>query len=455
MSRPVSMQLRIPAALVLALAAVLPAAAGDDPQQRAAQRERRRTPIVEVFEQCRDAVVNISTTRVERLPMRRFDMPLEDLFDFGRSPSRSVNSVGSGFVIHESGFIVTNAHVVGQATDVKVTFADNRTVPAVRVAVDAEHDLAILKVDSDRPLARLRLGHSDDLMIGETVVAIGNPLGLGHTVTTGIVSALNREISVGNTSVYDGLIQTDAAINPGNSGGPLLNINGDLIGVNTAIRGDAQNVGFAIPVDHLWELIPSMVDIENRARVRFGLVVSGTEAKVQAIRDGSPAEKAQIRRGDRVVKVDGHDIRDGIDYYVQLLFKKPGDKVGLTLARGDQSVSVAVPIESIPIPDGGSLAARLLGMKIAPIPDVARRRYEIPDGVGLWVEEVTGDPARRARFAEGDLILYINRTPVQSLQDVGLALEEVTPGESVMVEMARVRTERPFKQPVRLRTAGG
>jgi len=211
---------------------------------------RRRTPVVEVFEHARDAVVNISTTRIVRMRSRS---PLDDIFDFGRPGYRQqrVQSIGSGIVVHESGYIVTNAHVVSQASDVQVTFADETRLPADVLAVDSQHDLAVIKVAADHPLPHLKLGSSDDILIGETVVAIGNPLGLEHTVTAGIVSALNRQLDFGNDVIYTGLIQTDASINPGNSGGPLLNIDSELIGINTAIRGDAQNIGFAIPVNRL------------------------------------------------------------------------------------------------------------------------------------------------------------------------------------------------------------
>ena len=287
--------------LLIALLCTLPAVA--DPPQRS-----RRTPVVEVFEQCRDSVVNVSTSRVVRVQS-------QDTFDevFGRRPrvrTQRVESVGSGAVIHELGYIVTNAHVVAQTSDVQVTLADGRTVPAIVVAVDNEHDLAVLRASVDAPLKAIRLGRSDDLLVGETVIAVGNPFGLQHTVTSGIISALNRELDFGERAQYTGLIQTDAAINRGNSGGPLLNVNGELIGINTAVRGDAQNVGFAIPVDRLWDLLPKMLDIERRARVRFGLRVTGPEAEVASIAANSPAARAGLRPGDRLVGLAGRPVRN-------------------------------------------------------------------------------------------------------------------------------------------------
>ncbi len=429
-------------------------AVGGKPPARAA----RRTPVVEVFEHCRDAVVNISTTRIVRMRSLGPEWLWDNIFDFGAPPVRDqrVQSLGSGVVVHENGYIVTNAHVVYQASDVQVTFADKKTLPAEVVAVDREHDMAVLKVKAPAPLPYQKLGRSDDIMIGETVVAIGNPLGLQHTVTSGIVSALDRDLKFSEDAVYRGLIQTDAPINPGNSGGPLLNVNGELIGINTAIRGDAQNIGFAIPVDRLWELLPAMLDIESRARVRFGMRVAGPEAKVLDVRQDTPAAVAKLMVGDRVVKFDGTPVRDGIDYNVRLLAQKPGSTVKMEVRRGDKTLDVAVPLESVPLPDGAKLARELLGVELDEISNDLRHKYDLPDYAGLMVASVVrGSPADRAGIIPSDLILRLRRTPVTALQDVGLALEQTQAGERVVVEGLRIDTDRPFFWTVTLRTRAG
>jgi serine protease Do len=426
-------------------------ATADDPQH-----DRRRTPVVEVFEQCRDAVVNISTARVVRM-RSLYGSPLDDIFDFGppRARDQRIQSVGSGVVVHESGYILTNAHVVSQASDVQVTFADKHTLPAEVVAVDPEHDLAVLKVSAPRPLKAQKLGRSDDLLVGETVIAIGNPLGLQHTVTTGIVSALDRELQFNEDTVYKGLIQTDAPINPGNSGGPLLNVNGELIGINTAIRGDAQNIGFAIPVDRLWELLPKLLDIERRQRVRFGVDVSGTDARIVTVRKDSPAAAAGLLRGDRIVRFNGEVLRDGIDYYVHLLGQKPESKVRLAVERGSKTVDVTVPLQPIPLPDGRELALKLLGTDLAEVSAEQRRKYDLPDYAGLVVERVErGGPAERAQIRPRDYILRIDRVPVTALKDVGLALEQTQPGERVHVEGLRLDPDWPFFWSVTLQARG-
>lgn len=422
--------------------------------QSADDRARRRTVVVEVFERCRDAVVNISTTRIREIRSPMGGSFFDDIFNIPRGPiQQRVQSVGSGFLIHETGIIVTNAHVVVQASDVVVTFADKTAERARIVAIDTEHDLAILRIDTRRSLPYIRLGRSDDIMIGETVIAIGNPLGLQHTVTSGIVSALNRELQFARDMTYTGLIQTDAAINPGNSGGPLLNANGELIGVNTAIRGDAQNVGFAIPVDRLWELLPSMLDIERRQRVRFGLLVGGANAEVRAVRQGTPAAAAGMQLGDRILAFNGHPIRDSIDFYVHLLDQRPGQQVDLALQRRNTTTTAKVALEVVPPPDGAALADKLLGVKITPIPDAAQRRYELPPEAGVWVDEVRrGSPADEARIRPGDLLLRVNRVEVTSITDVGLALEGVQPGASIQLGGYRLRTDSPFPWMISIRT---
>jgi serine protease Do len=400
-------------------------------------RQRRRSPVVEVFEQCRNAVVNVSTTRIQRVPTRRLFSLWDDVFDFGQPTirERRVHSVGSGAIIHEKGYIVTNAHVVAQTSDIRVIFADQRSVEAKIVSIDAEHDLAVLKVSSSTPLPCVKLGQSDDIMVGETVIAIGNPLELQHTVTSGIVSALNRDLHFRDDVAYRGLIQTDAAINPGNSGGPLLNVNAELIGINTAIRGDAQNVGFAIPVARLWALLPNMLDIERRQRVRFGLEVSGAEAEVSAVQADSPAAQAGLRRGDRIVSFDGEPLRDGIDYYVHLLERAPGETIRLEFLRGEQSRDAKVMLQPIPPPDGQRLAWSTLGMELVPVPPTNRRRHRLPEDLGLIVRKLEHDgPVEHAGIVVGDVILRVNRLTVRSSDDLGLALEEVNPGERVLLE---------------------
>jgi serine protease Do len=423
------------------------------PAEHRGRDDRRRSPVVDVFEQCRDSVVNISTTRVVQVRSLGIGRLFPDIFDSApRTRSQKVQSVGSGVVIHPAGYVVTNAHVVAQASDVKVTFADGKSEPAEIVAVEPDHDLAVLKIVGTHPFAHARLGHNDEILIGETVVAIGNPLGLQHTVTAGIVSALNRDLVVDDSVAYKGLIQTDASINPGNSGGPLLNVNGELIGINTAIRGDAQNIGFAIPVDRLWEVFPEMLDIERRERIKIGMRVSAARAQVEEVRPGSPAAEAGVKVQDEIMRVNGEDLQDGIDYYVHLLSSQPGDNVKLLVKRGDRTLDISVPIQVTPLPDGGRLAQQLLGLKLTTVPSRIRRQYELPELNGMMVEEVEGTSPARTGLEPGDIIRQIENTPVTNLKQVGLVLEQVTPGKPVTIELIRFERDALYLMNVAVRT---
>ncbi len=440
----------------LLVAVVLAAAAAQRAAGDSEEHDRRRTPVVAVFEAARDAVVNIHTTRVIRLRSLQFGSPLDDIFQF-RTPvprSRETTSVGSGVTIHPDGYIVTNAHVISQASDVRVSLADRAVLPAKIVAVDTDHDLAVLRVEPEEPLPTAELGRAGDILIGETVVAIGNPLGYGHSVSAGIVSAIDRTLEFDEQRVYRNLIQTDAPINPGNSGGPLLNVNAEVIGINTAIRGDAQNIGFAIPVAALWELLPSMLDIERRERVRFGLDVAGAEPVIRGIRPESPAAGADLKPGDRVVRVGETAIETGIDYYAALRRFEAGDEVRLRVEGEDGGRrEVVLTLEAIPLPDGSRLARERLGLELQEISAETRRRHNLSDYVRLVVDSVEpNSPASRAGIRRGDLILRLARVPAESLVQVGLILEQVEAEEVILVD--GVRPEPFFSWTVRLRTRG-
>lgn len=444
-TRSVSWIMRVATVLLMYWAGAFPAWSQGETDPRPLFDFDRRTPVVRVFDACRDAVVNISTARIRRV--MHYDSPLEEFFNIPRLQSRRVTSIGSGAVIHESGYIVTNAHVVAQASDIQISLANDRKLDAVVIAVDSDHDLAILKVRDNVPLKALRLGRSDDLLVGETVVAIGNPLGFQHTVTVGIISAVNRKLTFPNGVEYEGLIQTDASINPGNSGGPLLNINGEMIGINSAIRGDAQNIGFAIPVSRLWELLPAMLDIEQLSgskRIRFGVEVRGPDAEVRSVRKDSPADKAGLRAGDRILRFQDRPLRDSIDFYVNLIDRQPNDTFTLIVRRGDTEETLNVTLESAPLPNGKVLAARLLGLTLEELGDVRGARGADTD-VGLLVRRVEpGSPAAAAKIRAGDVLFGLDLRRVAKLDEIGLALESLNPGDRVVVDLLRVTDDAQY-----------
>ena len=258
----------------------------------------RVTPVVRAVRKAKPAVVNISSEKTvnNRVVFSN---------DF-REPQR-VNGMGSGVVVDERGYIVTNAHVVDSVTALRVRLSDGTSHDAKVIDIDRKNDLALLKIDAGRPLATIPMGTSSDLMLGESVIAVGNAYGYEDSVTLGIVSAVGRTVRLNEEMVYHDLIQTDASINPSNSGGALLNIDGDLIGVNVAIRAGAQGISFAIPVDAVRRIAAKMVSIRRINHTWHGLEYEEaansltSDAGVVIKKAEGPSEKAGLRAGDRVV----------------------------------------------------------------------------------------------------------------------------------------------------------
>lgn len=412
-------------------------------------RERRRTPVVEAYERARPAVVNIAA--IEHVEVQRLGLgPWGDMFRF---PTER-QSVGSGFIIHEDGYIVTNAHVVSAATQLKVTLADGAELPARVIGRDTRLDLAVIKVDPQEPLQPIPLGSSDDLMIGEQTIAIGNPVGLHNTVTTGVISALHRELEIDGRMVYKDIIQTDASINPGNSGGPLLNILGELIGVNTAIRTDAQNIGFAIPVDQLKQILPDVLDSEKLNRVVVGLSVaeSGPPTVVE-VKEHGPAARAGIRVGDVLSTVEGRPIRRGVDFLVAALQRRAGDQLELGVLRDGAARNVRLTLDELPRPDGRKLAREQFGLTLADVNENAVRRFQWPrDRGGVLVLAVEPRSAGdEADLQPGDLLVSVGRYWLANVDHLGTLLTELPRGEPIEIGLLRERRGVVYSGEVRIR----
>lgn len=394
------------------------------PAPVATGRALRRTPIVDVFERTRDAVVSIQATQeVERV------LPFGDIFGRGRTQRYQTTAIGSGFFIHPYGYVVTNAHVVAEAAGVKIIFADKTEYDADKVAVDERHDLAVLRVRANRSFPAITLGRSDDLLIGETVIAIGNPLGYDHTVTAGIVSATNRTLEGGENVSYTGLIQTDASINRGNSGGPLLNVLGELIGINTAIRGDAQNIGFAIPVDTLRRLLPEMLSIERIRRMQVGLRLHWRD-RTYVTEAYGPAAAAGIEAGDELVGINGTPVRQDLDYYIHLLHRRPTDPLTLELVRNGKRYSVRVQPRALPAPDGARLLSEKFGISARPLTEEEAAELRLRGGLVI-TGVAPGSPAQEAGLVRGHIIAQIGKYFPSDLEDAGKLLENVRRGEKV------------------------
>jgi S1-C subfamily serine protease len=329
--------------------------------------------------------------------------------------------------------------VLMQAAAQKVIFADNKEYDAEQVAIDQKHDLAVLRIKADKSFPALKLGRSDDIMIGETVIAIGNPLGYQHTVTAGIVSALNRSLQVEDLT-YEGLIQTDASINRGNSGGPLLNVLGELIGINTAIRGDAQNIGFAIPVDALRKLLPDMLSIEHGPkRLEVGLRLSWRN-HMYVVEAYGPAAEGGIEAGDEILSIGGMTLKNDVDYYVYLLRIKPEDRLVVEIKRDDKQLQKIIKPQTIPIPDGGKLLLEKFGISVRLLTKTQAEQLDLK--AGLIITDVeSGSPADQAGFERDLVVVQVGQHFPTTLDEIGLLLEGVHTGEKMMFRVYRIQRE--------------
>jgi Do/DeqQ family serine protease len=399
----------------------------------------RRTPVVTAVEKVGPAVVNIGTVTQERVrpffPFHGQDF-FKDFFPefFSREQTRS--SLGSGVIIDGAkGYVVTNHHVVAGATEIKVITSSQKEFKAHVVGMDPRSDLAVLQVETDQRLPEVKMGNSDDLLIGETVIAIGNPFGLSHTVTTGVVSALQRSVRT-DERVYRHFIQTDASIHPGNSGGPLLNIDGELIGINTAIYQKAQGIGFAIPINKVERIVKEMLragevrvpwiglelqELSAALKKSFGFGGERNGLLVSDLHKGAPAEQAGIKRGDILMRVE-EVVLGSVEEYRDLISEyTPGDRLRLRIFRRGEERTVTVQPSVFPQELGLDLLERRLGIKAGPADQAVKRQYGLKDGVVL--EKVRQDSeAGRVGLQAGDLLLKINETAVTNLEELKKAV---------------------------------
>jgi serine protease Do len=413
----------------------------------------RRTPIVLAYEKTYKAVVNITGKRLVATSIwPGFNLP--DIFSpdfFGPRFRSEVVVLGSGVVIHEDGYMVTNAHVIKDAEQIKITFSDGSEHPAALISADEAKDLAVLKIQAGGKLPFIHLGRSNDLMIGETVIAIGNPFGYSHTLTTGVISALGRDIEVSRDFWLRGLIQTEAPINPGNSGGPLLNINGELVGITTAIRPEAQNIGFGIPVDTLADNLTQMLMPEKLRRVRLGLVIGRMKTVgdrhgivVDSVIAASPAEKEGMAPGDLILEIDGKELTGFIDFYVRMMNKEIGEPIVMKYIRPGRDIGrtrrASLTIEPRPLPDGRKLAEKFFQMQVSELTESVAQTfgYKSTYPILITTDVASGGQAAQAGLRTGDLILELNGTVVGSLKEFSLEMEKVSDGQTVELRILRV-----------------
>jgi len=388
----------------------------------------RRTAVVETVAKAGPAVVNIRTEQIVQRrssPFFGFGDSFFDEFFNQFAPSRSyrTQALGSGAIIDPRGILVTNAHVVEKASKIYVALPGERKErEAVLVGIDPATDLAVIKVEAESPLPFLEFAAADDLLLGETVIAIGNPLGLENSVTTGVISAPRRRLPDGDGGVSV-FIQTDALINPGNSGGPLLDINGRLIGINTAIAQQAQGIGFAIPIHVVRRVVDDLI-VYGRIRPVYSGILPGeiSSAMVRSrgaggvlvteVDDNSPAARAGVQIADVILSVDDVQVDVSSEYLSLLRSYPPGSEVILDLLRGEQERRIALPLEALPEGYALNYFARIFGLNVS------------QDGQGVVVSNVLPDsPAARIELRPGDRIVEIEEEGVRSLENLVSQIE--------------------------------
>ncbi len=414
----------------------------------------------DLVEKHKPSVVNIGTTNVSKvrpfqgLPFGKGDL-FEEFFEnfFGKMPEREFRNrgLGSGFIIDTGGHIVTNNHVIEKAQEIEVTLENGSKYKARVVGADPKTDIALIKIEPREKLVPVQFGSSEKLRIGEWVFAIGNPLGLGYTVTAGIVSAKGRSLGMG---AYDNFIQTDAPLNPGNSGGPLFNLDGFVIAVNTAVASGGQGIGFSIPIDMVSSIVGQLKENGKVVRGWMGVAIQKlTEdlaeslglkntdgALVSEVFEGGPAQKAGIREGDVIVKFHEAKVRESSDLPRIVADLKPGTTVRVVVIRDGREKTLKVKVAKMRMENelgtGGTEEKESgdtsIGIQVAPVTPSLAGRYRLDSEDGVVIVNVRGNsPAWNAGLRRGDLIVEINGMRINGIGDYSGAVKKIEEQKSV------------------------
>ena len=424
-------------------------------------KSERESPVVRAVRKVSPAVVNISSSYAVRKrvnPFSGFGMDpffeefFKDFFDPRFESRQESASLGSGVIIDgERGLILTNAHVIEKASKIKIVLEDEREFDAKIVGADPDSDLAVLQITSPNRLPAIAMGNSEDLMIGETVIAIGNPFGFSHTVTTGVISAINRSVR-SEEMVFHDFIQIDASINPGNSGGPLLNINGDLIGINTAIYAKAQGIGFAIPINKAKKIIADLIQFGEVIQAWIGISVQKLDRKlagylnvpdkrgvvVKVVEPGSPARKAGLQEGDIILAIGTKKITAPQDYWSVKKTYAAGDTLKARIWRDNEVKTVSIKSRVFPIEQAENLAFRTMGVRVDDITPKNRNYYRILSREGVVISEIArGSHLDRIGARPGDVIRQIDDISISSKEDFKKAIVKYRQKQSVVILLQR------------------
>ena len=420
----------------------------------------------ELAEEVRTGVVNIQVSKkVKHVGFEKFGgnpfgdrNPFGDFFGpfEGNQPDRKQQGVGSGFIMSKEGYILTNNHVVEDADQIKVKLAGGKEFDGKIVGRDPKTDLALVKIEGDSDLQPLKLGNSDDLKVGNWVVAVGSPFGLEQTVTAGIVSAKGRVIGSGP---YDNFIQTDASINPGNSGGPLINLQGEVVGINTAIIASGQGIGFAIPINMAKEIAPQLQKRGHVTRGLLGVAIQDVTpelakslglkeskgALVSQVVPGGPADKAGIEQGDVIVNFDGRTVDDSKDLPRIVASTPVGKTVTVKLLRDGKEVERQAKVGEMEEENTSETAKSpihpSLGVTVQNLTPQIARELGLKKSAGVVVTGVEpGSPAAEAMIQAGDVIQAVNRKPVKNVDDFVKIVEKAKGGGSLLLLVQRGQT---------------
>ena len=431
------------------------------PQPGWSLKNERESPVVRAVRKVSPAVVNISSSYAVRKrpnPFSGFGMDpffeefFKDFFDPRFERRQQSASLGSGVLIDgKRGLILTNAHVIEKASKIKIVLEDEREFDAKIIGADPDSDLAVLQIDSPNRLPAIEMGSSDDLMIGETVIAIGNPFGFSHTVTTGVISALNRSVR-SEEMVFHDFIQIDASINPGNSGGPLLNIEGDLIGINTAIYAKAQGIGFAIPINKAKKIIADLIEFGEVIQAWIGIRVQNLSRKlagylnvpdkkgvvVKAVEPGSPALKSGLKEGDIILGIDSKKIASPRDYWSIKKTYAAGDKLKARIWRNNKVKTVSIKTRVFPMERAEKLAFRTMGIRVENINRQNRNYYRLLTREGVVISEIAnGSHLDRIGARPGDVIRQIDDLTISNKEDFKKAVVKYRQKQSVVILLQR------------------
>jgi len=431
------------------------------PKNRCFAEFPRENAVVKAVRKVSPAVVNISSEyEVIQRSNPFFDFSLDpffesffkDFFEPNYQRRYKRNSLGSGVIIDgKRGYILTNEHVIARSAKIMVALRDEREFEAELVGAAPDFDLAVLQIDAKAPLPAIQMGNSDEIMIGETVIAIGNPFGFSNTVTTGVISALSRSIQA-EDRIYRDFIQTDASINPGNSGGPLLNINGELIGINTAIYSKAQGIGFAIPINKAKRVMNDLIkygevhipwlglfvqDLDPKL-ARYFKVPQGQGVLISDATEHGPAQKAGLQPGDIVTAIGKRRVSSKETYHAIIRDFAAGDTIPLTVWRDGQSHTLQVQSRTFPEELAEDLGYKSLGVRVQELSAALRLRFGIAAREGVMISELRpGSYLDRIGARPGDVIRKINEIAVKSLHDFKKAVIKYRQKDSVVLLIQR------------------